>query len=293
MNSNSKKYPKITIVTPNYNQGQYLEETICSVLNQKYPNLEYIIIDGGSTDNSIQVIKKYEKYLTYWISEPDNGPAQAINKGLAKASGEWFNWLNSDDYLLPNALFALHEIAAMVPEAQWISGARIDVNQYGIPGQVCIPWLNNSKILGLGGTFFPQDATFIRRSFLVENKIQISEDFHNIFDTALYLELLAITKPLLTTAIFSAMRWHPNQKTANSVNRQRESMQLQTDRNSYDLVRKVLSRLLRTRFHPIVKSMIGVLVYYGFIKESKDWQACIFNCWKNRWEVIDARKVIK
>lgn len=98
------KYPKISIITPSYNQGGYIEQTIISVLEQNYPNQEYIIIDGGSTDNTVDVIKKYEKYITYWISEPDLGQSHAINKGLALAKGEVFNWVNSDDMLAPGAL---------------------------------------------------------------------------------------------------------------------------------------------------------------------------------------------
>lgn len=94
---------KISIVTPSFNQGEYLEETIDSVLSQKYPNLEYIIMDGGSKDNSVDIIKKYEKYLTYWESKPDRGQSHAINKGLKKCNGEIFNWLCSDDYLEPGA----------------------------------------------------------------------------------------------------------------------------------------------------------------------------------------------
>lgn len=98
------EYPKISIVTPSYNQGKFIEETIRSILLQNYPNLEYIIIDGGSNDETIEVIKKYEKWITYWISEPDNGQSHAINKGLDKCTGTVFNWLNSDDYYNPDAL---------------------------------------------------------------------------------------------------------------------------------------------------------------------------------------------
>lgn len=99
------EYPKISIVTPNYNQGRFLEECIQSVLSQNYPNLEYIVIDGGSTDDSLDVIKRNADRIHYWISERDGGQADAINKGLGHATGKIFNWLNSDDRLMPDALF--------------------------------------------------------------------------------------------------------------------------------------------------------------------------------------------
>src|ERR1035437_4219419 len=102
--------PKISIVTPSFNQGQFINETITSVLNQNYPNLEYIIIDGGSTDNSVEIIKKYQEYLKYWVSEPDNGQAHAINKGLKLCKGDIFNWLNADDYLENGILFKIAEV---------------------------------------------------------------------------------------------------------------------------------------------------------------------------------------
>jgi glycosyltransferase involved in cell wall biosynthesis len=98
------EWPKISIVTPSYNQGEFIEETIRSVLLQGYPNLEYIIIDGGSTDNTIEIIKKYEPWITYWVSEKDQGQSHAINKGFEKATGEIMGWLNSDDMHYMNAL---------------------------------------------------------------------------------------------------------------------------------------------------------------------------------------------
>lgn len=101
--------PKITIVTPSFNQGSFIEKTILSVINQDYPAIEFIIIDGGSTDNTLDIIRKYGDHITYWVSEEDGGQANAINKGLQRATGELFNWLNSDDYLEPGALKAIGE----------------------------------------------------------------------------------------------------------------------------------------------------------------------------------------
>ena len=95
-NQSDISWPKISIVTPSFNQGQYIEQTIRSVLLQNYPNLEYIIFDGGSTDETVSIIKKYEPWLTYWVSEPDRGQSHAINKGLKKCTGNYFNWINSD-----------------------------------------------------------------------------------------------------------------------------------------------------------------------------------------------------
>ena len=108
-------HPHISIVTPSYNQGQFLEETICSILDQEYPNLEYIIIDGGSTDNSVDIIRKYKKHIDYWVSESDRGQSHAINKGIQHCTGDIFNWINSDDLLMPGALRAVAEAWSETP----------------------------------------------------------------------------------------------------------------------------------------------------------------------------------
>ncbi|KAA0895299.1 glycosyltransferase family 2 protein [Oryzomonas rubra] len=127
--------PRISIVTPSYNQGAYLEQTIISVLQQGYANLEYIIIDGGSTDNSVEIIKRYEGHLSYWVSEPDNGQSSAINKGFSKATGGLLGWLNSDDYLLPGALAT---IAAMYRENP-TAGAFVGGGEYvDVKGKVLL-----------------------------------------------------------------------------------------------------------------------------------------------------------
>jgi glycosyltransferase involved in cell wall biosynthesis len=120
--SHKVTFPKISIITPNYNGGEFIERTIRSVLLQEYPNLEFIIVDGGSTDDSIEVIKYYERGITWWISEQDGGQSEAINKGFARCTGEIVNWLCSDDILLPDALFKIANSFMSDPDAGVVVG---------------------------------------------------------------------------------------------------------------------------------------------------------------------------
>jgi glycosyltransferase involved in cell wall biosynthesis len=129
--SNGSAWPRISIVTPSYNQGRFIDETIRSVLDQRYPNLEYIVIDGGSSDESVQIIKKYEPRLAYWVSEKDRGQTHAINKGLARATGEIFAYLNSDDLLVPGALVAVAEAFSRHPAADVIYGKCVYIEEDG------------------------------------------------------------------------------------------------------------------------------------------------------------------
>lgn len=114
--------PRISIVTPSYNQGHYIEQTIRSILDQGYPNLELIIMDGGSTDNTVDILQKYNDQITYWVSEPDRGQADALQKGFARVTGEIFNWINSDDYLEPGALHHIGSHFLHHPETQVLCG---------------------------------------------------------------------------------------------------------------------------------------------------------------------------
>jgi len=117
-------FPKISIVTVNYNLSHFLEETIKSVIDQQYPNLEYIIIDGGSTDDSVDIIKKYEKFISFWISEKDEGIYDALQKGFSKSSGEIMGWLNSDDLYHPKLLFVVGEIFSRFNQINWLTGVN-------------------------------------------------------------------------------------------------------------------------------------------------------------------------
>ena len=158
-------YPKISIVTPNFNGDRYIEETILSVLGQGYPNLEYIIIDGGSTDNSVDIIKKYQKYLTYWVSEPDNGMYQAIQKGFDRSTGEIMAWINSDDLYHKNAFFTIAEIFKAFSDVNWIVGASTIIDELSrtvIVGQS--RQFSKYDFYNLDFKWIQQESVFWRRS---------------------------------------------------------------------------------------------------------------------------------
>lgn len=212
-------YPKISIVTPTYNQGQYIEETIQSVLNQNYPNLEYIIMDGGSNDNTVDIIKKYEKHLTYWESIPDNGQAHAINKGLQHCTGEIFNWLNSDDYLAPGALRAIAN-AFESSQADTVAGQAIYFDEKGFQEPEQLTNLEAKKLLRWNrDVVFIQPGLWMKRSLVLKCG-SIDEQFHYAFDWDLVIRYLHtspkveyIHKPLVY------FRLHNESKTVSSLDK--------------------------------------------------------------------------
>ncbi len=163
-NMSAKNLPRISIVTPSYNQGNFIEDTICSVLEQGYPNLEYIVMDGGSTDQSVEVIKKYAKYLTYWISERDRGQTDAINRGFRIATGDVLGYLNSDDFLLPNALNIIAQAYSTYPSAGLYmgTGISVDVNKRN-PKRYSKTVGFDYEALLKGSCYVLQPATFINR----------------------------------------------------------------------------------------------------------------------------------
>lgn len=158
------RMPRISILMPSLNQGPYLAEAIESVLNQSYPNKELIIIDGGSTDGSVEIIKQYEEHLAYWVSEKDRGQSHAIRKGVARSSGEWLNWINSDDALLPGALAAIARAAKRHADAEIVVGCGLVGDQYGRFIRAVIPvsprlWMPKHLCYGP----YCQQATFWTR----------------------------------------------------------------------------------------------------------------------------------
>lgn len=182
------KLPKITIVTPSYNQGQYLEETIRSVLMQDYPNLEYIVIDGGSTDDSLPIIQKYAKHLAYWVSEPDGGQAQAINKGFRRSTGDMMGWLNSDDLLLPDALWRVARAFVRRPDTMIVTGLRKVYDHDSRFLHNLFDAIPTEDILRIRCSVF-QETTFWRRA-VWETVGELDETFQYALDFAYWQRVL-------------------------------------------------------------------------------------------------------
>jgi glycosyltransferase involved in cell wall biosynthesis len=205
--------PRISIITPSYNQGQFIEETIRSVLLQGYPNLEYIIIDGGSNDRSVEIIQKYEKYLAYWVSETDRGQSHALNKGLERATGEIFTFINSDDVLAPGALHRVATYFTESPSCWVLNGGLIQIDRDGLPIREfsllpSITW----EDIALGKTYQPQPGTFWRTNAFL-NTGRFREDLHYYFDQEFFIRLLQHYTLETILGPFAYARIHENAKT--------------------------------------------------------------------------------
>jgi glycosyltransferase involved in cell wall biosynthesis len=204
------KQPLITIITPSFNQARYLEATIQSVLAQDYPHIEYILIDGASTDTSIEIIKKYESKLAYWVSEKDSGQAEAINKGLARATGEIIAWLNSDDYYLPNTISRVVQVFEENPDIIMVYGDMLAVDEQGQTinvlkyGQLSLEDLICFQIIGQPSVFFRHAA--LERAGLLDTT------YHFLLDHHLWIRIAQQGKILHVPQTWAAARYHAEAK---------------------------------------------------------------------------------
>lgn len=211
---NGAPWPKLSIVTPSLNQGQYIEETIRSVLLQGYPAMEYIIVDGGSTDGSVAIIRKYEKWLSFWVSESDNGQSHAINKGFAKASGAVMNWINSDDFLEKEAVYSVASAFNLFPENIFV-GATSDFNEQTRCKLTISPkriTVNDIVRFWSGWYGWIQPSIFFPRSAFIESG-GLDENLHYVMDLDLYCRLMRTCSVHYIDKAISSFRRHKLAKT--------------------------------------------------------------------------------
>ena len=209
---------KISIVTPSYSQGAFIEKTLLSVLEQGYPNLEYFVQDGGSTDGTVAVLKQYETKLSGWVSEPDSGQSQAINRGFSSTNGDIMAWLNSDDILLPGALACVADYFNSHPEVDVVYGDRLMIDQNNMEiGRWMLPDHNNKVLSWVD--FVPQETMFWRRSIWDKVGGHIDESYRFAMDWDLLVRFREAGARFAHISRFlGAFRIHDSQKTTSIIN---------------------------------------------------------------------------
>ncbi len=204
--------PLVTIVTPSYNQAPFLEATIRSVLEQDYPRIEYIVIDGGSTDGSVETIKKYADRLAYWVSEKDRGQTEAINKGFARATGDILAWINSDDTYEPGAIREAVEWMQAHPDAGLVYGDANFIDDDGnVIGRFPAAQTDYRRLRG-GYVHIPQQAAFFRRD-LWQKVGPLDPSFFFAMDYDLWVRIAKIAPLLYTRRVWANFRLHGDSKT--------------------------------------------------------------------------------
>jgi glycosyltransferase involved in cell wall biosynthesis len=205
-----KSDPKVSIVMPSFNQAQFLEQAVLSVINQDYPNLEYIIVDGASSDGSVEIIQRYEPQLSWWVSEPDKGQSDAVNKGWKKATGEIIGWLNSDDVLLPGAVSRMVDAFCVTPEMGLIYGDVFSIDTVGEIFNIMTfdDWdledLMAFAIISQPGVFMRQDV--------LEDVGYLDAEMHFLMDTHLWLKMVQLAPMRYLPGPVAAARYHPAAK---------------------------------------------------------------------------------
>ncbi len=299
----NKKLPKISIVTTNYNGGHFLEDTILSVINQNYPNIEYIIIDGGSTDESLDIILKYENFISYWVSEPDSGMYDAIQKGFDHSTGEIMAWLNSDDKYTIDAFSIVQEIFESFPQIEWLtatSGITWDIAGRAVNVDYRPGFNKNSFVKGqnlTGGRWFStyfiqQEVTFWKRSLWEKSGSKLNTNLKFAGDFNLWFNFYKYTELYSVSTIIGGMRSHNNQLSVLNYNcYMKEALNVLNSNGCYTynffetMLRKFFFLIFNRIFIP--KSRLPKYLYSIIYSVNIFYPTKRISWRNNRWELIE------
>lgn len=214
---NNEEYPSISVIIPSFNQGEYIEETLVSVIGQCYPNLEIIVMDGGSSDNTVEVIEQYAAHIHYWQSQPDKGQADAINQGMRRSSGEVLCWLNSDDMYMPGTLLDVGKrFQNRTDQHHLIYGGTLHIRQS--------EQRLSGSVQAMGGAYDPvrltycdfmaQPSAFWTRRLWLEAK-ELNSDYHYVLDWEWFIRASQLTEFEYVSKLYSLYRFHDAHKSSN------------------------------------------------------------------------------
>jgi glycosyltransferase involved in cell wall biosynthesis len=284
---NPNKYPLISVVVPSFNQGQYIEKTLLSILGQGYPRLEIIVIDGGSTDNTVEILEKYSNQLFYWHSKKDNGQADAINQGMQMSSGDILCWLNSDDMYLPGTLLAISEhFREKLDEYHLVYGAAVVINESGNKLQGAAA--NTASFDPIKLTYFDyivQPSSFWTKKLWAKVG-ELDINYKYVLDWDWFIRASKIATFEYIPHFYSVCRFHPFHKTSNGGEERREeildivnkfasdywkNLYIETDRyyNSITKTRNFLKSCKIPRAHLFIPFLFPPILYK--MKNSQDF----------------------
>lgn len=250
------KTPKISIVTPSFNQRKFIDDTIESVLGQNYPNLEFVIIDGGSTDGSVDIIKKYEKDLHYWVSEKDEGHGHALNKGFSKTSGEIMAWINSDDKYTPWTFKTVAEIFTQFPHVEWISGLNTVWNWRGTMINTRKQPKNIYDYLTGNFRWIQQESVFWRRSLWEKAGGYINDDYKLMVDGELWTRFFLYADLYGVDCILGGYRAHDVNRAKLNYSECLLEMEKAIDVMRKSCPKRVINNSRKLKIIEIIKKMI-------------------------------------
>jgi glycosyltransferase involved in cell wall biosynthesis len=244
-------WPRITIVTAVRNCARYIEEAICSVLDQGYPNLEYIIVDGLSTDGTVDIVRKYEKHLAWWVTQADKNVYQALNTGFSRSSGQILGWLNASDKLHPNSLYVVGSAFVELPSIEWITGRPTQFSEDGMTiGLFAVPRWSRQRYLAGANQHIQQESTFWRRSLWERAGASLSEAYKDVGDVDLWVRFFRQARLYPIDALIGGWREHPDSishSDLESYNRNLNTIiESELNQNPYLRLVQLLKRIDRT-----------------------------------------------
>ncbi len=238
--------PKISIVTPSFNQGHFIEHTLKSVLDQNYPNLEYIVIDGKSTDNSVDIIKKYSDRISNWVSEKDKGHGNAINKGFQASSGEIMAWINSDDLYFPWTLRVVAEVFTRFPHVNWIVGLNSFIRNSSV-FRVEKIYKNKYDFMLGDYKWIQQESVFWRRSLWEKAGERLNEDYKLMIDGELWCRFFKYDKLYHLNTILAGYRAHDTNRAGAFFQECLNEMDMAVDTLKANSEKEVLNNLRKLK----------------------------------------------